>query len=64
MGDRTTTFYKCNCGGEIEEYDAPSCMLFSASCDKCGWKDNREYYELKNGSIILCTEEEYKKFNK
>lgn len=58
MGDRTTTFYKCNCGGEIEEYDAPSSLMFTASCNKCDFRDPREYYEISSTEITLSTPEE------
>ena len=59
MGDRTTRFYEhIGCGGEIEEYDAPSCLMFVASCDKCNWKDPRDYYEISTTEIMLGTKEE------
>lgn len=58
MGDRTTTYYPHGCGGEVEEYDAPSSLLFVASCNKCGWNDYREYYETGEHTIELLTKEQ------
>ena len=60
MGDHITSFYPCpkGCGGEVEEYDASSSLMFSASCNKCNWKDPREYFERSATEIVLCTEEE------
>lgn len=63
MGDRTTTYYAHGCGGEVEEYDAPSSLIFNASCDKCGWYDDRDYYETDNNTIELLTVEAAKKRN-
>jgi hypothetical protein len=60
MGDRTTTYYDHDCpeGGEVEQYDAPSSLIFSASCDKCGWTDDRDYYETGEHMIELLTSEQ------
>ena len=62
MGDRTITYYPCpKCGKEMEEYDAPTCLMFVAVCEHCGWKDDRNYYEDENGVLNLCTEKEFKR---
>ena len=61
MGDRITRFYLHECGGEIEEYDAPSSLIFHAQCEKCGWRDLRRYYEQDESNIVLCTEKEARK---
>jgi len=62
MGDRTTTYLPCpNCGKESEQYDAPSCYMWSWNCEHCGWKDLRNYYETEPNTIELMTEEEAKK---
>lgn len=58
MGDRITTYYLHDCGGTVEEYDASSSLIFSASCDKCGWKDDRDYYETGENTIELLTPEQ------
>lgn len=60
MGDRTITYRKCpKCGKEVEEYDAPSSLMFVAVCENCGWYDERGYWEkIINGNVeetILCT---------
>jgi len=55
MGDRITTYYQCECGGQVEEYDAPSSLIFNASCNKCGWHDPRSYYETDENTIELLT---------
>lgn len=61
MGDRTTRWYKCpHCTtGEVEEYDAPSCLLFTATCNSCDFFDKREYFEIDKNNIILCTPKDF-----
>lgn len=58
MGDRYISYYPCpKCGREIEEYDAPSCTMFCASCDYCDWKDLRDYFEVlleEEGEPLGC----------
>jgi hypothetical protein len=59
MGDRTTTYLPCpECGKESEQYDAPSCLIWSWDCWHCGWKDNRRYYEAPNNQIWLISEKD------
>ena len=60
MGDRITRYYPCpkGCGGEVEEYDASSSLMFVAICDKCWWKDPRNYYEISDSEIMLGTPEQ------
>lgn len=50
MGSRSITYYSCpkKCGGMVEEYDAPTSLLFVAICDKCHWQDPRYYIEYKS----------------
>lgn len=61
MGDRITTYLPCpNCKKETEQYDAPSCLIWSWNCEHCGWKDDRVYFEDRVGNIHLCTEQEAK----
>ena len=59
MGDRYLSYYPCpQCGKEVEECDASSSLMFIAICDACGWKDPRDYYEIGENEIALCTKEE------
>jgi len=60
MGSRTITRYPCpKCGKEVEEYDAPTCLMFVVICENCGWYDERDYWErIENGKLVetvLCT---------
>ncbi len=62
MGDRTTTYLSCpKCGAETEQYDAPSSLMWVWNCEKCGWKDDRDYYEISETNLVLCSEEEARK---
>ena len=63
MGDRITSYYKCpKCKtGEVEEYDAASSLMFVATCDNCDYRDDREYFEISDNEIVLCTAEEARK---
>jgi len=59
MGDRITTYLPCpKCGEETEQYDASSSLMWIWNCEHCGWKDDRDYYEVSEHEIHLCTEEE------
>lgn len=50
MGDRYISKRKCPvCGVMYEVYDAPSSMMYCASCDNCGFSENLSYYEFKVG---------------
>ena len=61
MGDRTTTYFPCpKCGKEVEQYDAPSSLIWSCYCESCDWKDDRDYYEMDDNTIELLTPEEAK----
>lgn len=56
MGSRYLQYYPCpisSCNGIVEEYSAPTCLIFVAICGKCGWRDPREYIENSDGSIEL-----------
>lgn len=65
MGDRITTFLPCpKCGKETEQYDASSSLLWVWNCENCGWKDERDYYELPNNTIALMTKKQYEKHKK
>jgi uncharacterized protein (DUF983 family) len=61
MGDRYYRYFPCpECGKEVEEYDAPSCLQHSSHCDACGWDDGLNYYEDVIGDsidIVMCSEE-------
>lgn len=60
MGDKTWYYDECpHCGSEKEVFDQPSSILWSNTCDECGWTDRLEYYEEKDGYTIhkLTTEE-------
>lgn len=49
MGDRYIFIKKCPvCGKMYEVYDAPSSMMYCASCE-CGFSENLSYYEFKVG---------------
>jgi Zn finger protein HypA/HybF involved in hydrogenase expression len=49
-----------SCGAEIEVYDAPSSLIWSCFCSKCGWNDGYRYFE--DGDIIYkMTEKEARK---
>jgi len=62
MGDRYISYYDCpKCGEEVELYDAPSSVMYVAICDKCGWREPLNYYEVADNEIVLCTKEEYNK---
>ena len=62
MGDRTTTYLPCQkCGKESEQYDAPSCLMWSWTCEHCGWRDDRNYYETSANTIELIGKKEAKK---
>ena len=59
MGDRTWWYQLCpKCGEEVEVYDAPSSLLWSCTCDKCGWTDGRGYCETRENETALCTKEQ------
>ena len=61
MGDRITTYLPCpKCGKESEQYDAPTCLLWSWTCEHCGWSDKRDYYEIGRNfnNIELLTKEQ------
>ncbi len=61
MGTRTWWSENCeHCRGKntIEAYDAPSCLQWFKKCDKCGWSDDRDYYEISENEIALLTEQE------
>lgn len=66
MGDRITLWSNCpKCGGSVEYYDAPSSLMYSGHCDKCGWSDPHDYYEDKDGvTIHLLTKSEARKIAK
>lgn len=64
MGDRTTWYEDCPvCYSKdsVECYDAPSCLQWSCFCDKCGWTDNRDYYETSPNYIEKLHIDEAKK---
>jgi transcription initiation factor TFIIIB Brf1 subunit/transcription initiation factor TFIIB len=64
MGDRYTWYENCpKCKGKetVEVYDAPSCYMFARVCEKCGWTDEKNYYETEPDVIELMTKEEAKK---
>ena len=62
MGDRITTFLPCpKCGKESEQYDASSSLLWVWTCEHCGWKDDKEYFEKSISEIVLCAPEEARK---
>jgi hypothetical protein len=64
MGDRTTWYEKCpQCEEEdgVEVYDAPSCLQWSCMCERCGWTDNKDYYETEPNTIELLHIDEAKK---
>lgn len=59
MGDRTTRYLPCpQCGGNSEQYDAPSSIMWVWSCHDCSWKDDHEYYETDENTTELLTEQE------
>lgn len=58
MGDRYSWLEQCECGGEIEGYDAPSSLMYSRTCDKCGYKDPLEYFENEDGTIVYLETKE------
>ncbi len=61
MGDRTWWYENCiHCGGTntIEVYDAPSCLQWLKKCDKCGWSDGKDYYDISENEIALLTKKE------
>ena len=65
MGDRTTTYHPCpQCHKQMETYDAPSSLLYLSQCDKCGYKDEREYFEIDEHKIALMTPRELKELKK
>ena len=62
MGTRYITYYdcpECRAKDSVEEYDAASCVMFVAICEKCGWKDPRDYYQ----EIVQIAYDEWKKMN-
>ena len=59
MGDRYIWYVPCpECEKEVEYYDAPSCLMYVAVCD-CGWREPKNYYEIGEHEIVLCTRKEY-----
>ena len=62
MGDRTTTYLPCpKCGGETEQYDAPSSLMWVWDCDECGWRDDRTYYNTEPHTLELLSKKEVQK---
>jgi hypothetical protein len=62
MGDRTISMINCpKCNRAVELYDAPSCLQYIANCEKCGWREPHDYYDVGDNEIALCTKEEYAK---
>lgn len=56
MGDRYISYKKCpKCGEEYEVYDAPSSMMYCAKCDKCGFDENKSYYEIDHVLYLIPT---------
>lgn len=65
MGDRYYSYLDCpKCGSEYELYDAPSSLLYSGVCGRCGWSEPREYYETDEHTLELMTPEEYQSWEK
>lgn len=57
MGDRYFSYYPCpECGETVEEYNAPSCGMLVAICDKCGWKADNPYLEEDDEARLLDIE--------
>jgi len=67
MGDRLIYYKDCpKCGKEngIEVYDHPSALMYVAICENCGYKEDLDYYELDENTIVLCSKKEYEKIKK
>lgn len=59
MGDRTWWDEECpKCGAIIEVYDAPSSLQWCKICEKCGYDDGQDYYEIGKYEVVLCTKKE------
>ena len=59
MGDRITTHHPCpQCHKEMETYDAMSSLMYVSKCDHCGYKDQRDYFEVSENEIHLITPEQ------
>lgn len=67
MGDRSWWNENCiQCGGTdtVEVFDAPSSLMWSKKCEKCGWDDGRRYFEIGEREISLMTEDGLKELQK
>ena len=63
MGDRYITYTDCpKCGGKgtLEIYDAPSCLQYVETCDKCDYLGGKTYYETSPNTIELLTKKQAK----
>lgn len=61
MGSRYIIPSQCpDCGAEIEIYDAPSSGIYSHECESCGWKEEREYYNVNEFEACLLSLHELK----
>lgn len=59
MGDRYISYYECPvCGGTVEIYDAPTCLLYVEMCHDCEYKVDLDYYETQPHYLELLSPEE------
>ena len=69
MGDRIITYHPCpRCGKQMETYDTSSSLIYIyiyiSECNHCDYKDEREYFDIKEHEIALITPKQLEELKK